>query len=76
MISDEQIPYLICRKLIGTITAEEEALLEKWRQLNDSNSAAYGRMMQKERVDNDTAPRCVGAKACAVAIKVFSVSRT
>ena len=51
MISDEQIPYLICRKLIGTITAEEEALLEKWRQLNDSNSAAYGRMMQKERVD-------------------------
>lgn len=51
MISDEQIPYLICRKLIGTITAEEEALLEKWRQLNDSNSAAYGRLMQKERVD-------------------------
>ena len=51
MISDEQIPYLICRKLIGTITAEEEALLEKWRQLNDSNRDAYGRMMQKERVD-------------------------
>lgn len=51
MISDEQIPYLICRKLIGTITAEEEVLLEKWRQLNDSNSAAYGRLMQKERVD-------------------------
>lgn len=51
MISDEQIPYLICRKLISTITAEEEALLEKWRQLNDSNSAAYGRLMQKERVD-------------------------
>lgn len=51
MISDEQIPYLICRKLIGTITTEEEALLEKWRQLNDSNRDAYGRMMQKERVD-------------------------
>lgn len=51
MISDEQIPYLICRKLIGTITAEEEALLEEWSRLNDSNRAAYGRMMQKERVD-------------------------
>lgn len=51
MISDEHIPYLICRKLIGTITAEEEALLEKWRQLNDSNRAAYGRMMQKECVN-------------------------
>lgn len=51
MINDEHIPYLICRKLIGTITAEEEALLEKWRQLNDSNRAAYGRMMQKECVN-------------------------
>lgn len=51
MISDEQIPYLICRKLIGTITAKEEALLEEWSRLNDSNSAAYGRLMQKERVD-------------------------
>lgn len=51
MSNDQHIPYLICRKLIGTITAEEEATLNEWIASSSHHQRVYRRLMQKERLD-------------------------
>lgn len=49
----EHIPILICRKLLGTITPEEEAILTEWRCKNSSNAEAYERLMNLGHIDKE-----------------------
>ena len=35
------ISWLICKQMIGTITEEEQQVLDEWRKQNKYNEAAY-----------------------------------
>lgn len=44
------ISLLICKKLIGTITAEEQLVLDQWRKRNKYNEFAYQRLTDMKRL--------------------------
>lgn len=46
----ERISQLICKHLVGTITDEEQAVLDQWRSRNVHNEAAYQRLLSLERL--------------------------
>lgn len=46
----EVISLLICKKIIATITAEEQQMLDEWRRRNDYNKAAYQRLTDSKRL--------------------------
>lgn len=43
------ISWLICKQMIGTITEEEQQVLDEWRKQNKYNEAAYQRLMDTDR---------------------------
>ena len=43
------ISWLICKQMIGTITEEEQKVLDEWRGQNKYNEAAYQRLMDTDR---------------------------
>ncbi len=47
---NEQISLLICKQLIGTITADEQQTLDEWRRQSPCNEAAYQRLHDQERL--------------------------
>lgn len=48
-IPDSQaIAYLICKQLLGTITSEELLILNRWRQADSCNEAAFQRLMDPD----------------------------
>lgn len=47
----KDIPYLICRRLIGKITDEEQEILDQWRGESQHNEANYKRMLHSAWVD-------------------------
>ncbi|MGM9778545.1 MAG: FecR family protein [Prevotella sp.] len=47
----KDIPYLICRRLIGKINDEEQAILDQWRGESQHNEASYKRMLHTAWVD-------------------------
>lgn len=47
--TQELISLLIVKQLMGTITGEEQQTLDKWRQQNAHNEAAYQRLMDTDR---------------------------
>lgn len=50
MKSDKDIiPLLICKRIVGTLTPEEQDTLDAWRKESEHNEAAYQRLMDNER---------------------------
>jgi len=47
---NEDISLLICKRLVGSITAEEQRVLDDWRQQNKYNEAVYQRLCDPERL--------------------------
>lgn len=47
------ISYLICRRLLGSITEEEQAALDKWRSESQHNEASFKRMLHSAWIDNE-----------------------
>lgn len=45
------ISYLICRRLLGSITEEEQAALDKWRSESQHNEASFKRMLHSAWID-------------------------
>ena len=46
----ENISLLICKQLVGTITADEQQTLEQWRKQNPYNEAVYQRLQDNQRL--------------------------
>lgn len=44
------VSLLICKKVIGTITAEEQQVLDQWRKRNTYNESAYQRLTDMKRL--------------------------
>ena len=47
---NENISLLICKQLVGSITADEQRVLDEWRQRSPHNEAAYQRLHDNERL--------------------------
>ncbi|MCR5642611.1 MAG: FecR domain-containing protein [Prevotella sp.] len=47
---NENISFLICKRLVGSITPEEQQELDEWRQQNRYNEAVYQRLNDPERL--------------------------
>ena len=47
---NEDISLLICKQLVGSITADEQRVLDEWRQQNKYNEAVYQRLNDPERL--------------------------
>ena len=47
---NEEISLLICKQLVGSITAEEQQVLDEWRQQSKYNEMVYQRLHNKERL--------------------------
>ena len=46
----EDISYLICKQILGTITDEEQQVLDEWRQQNKYNEAVYQRLHDNQQL--------------------------
>lgn len=47
---NEDISLLICKQLVGSITADEQRVLDEWRQRNPYNETVYQRLHDNERL--------------------------
>ena len=47
---NEEISLLICKQLVGSITADEQQVLDEWRQQSKYNEMVYQRLHDKERL--------------------------
>lgn len=47
---NEDIPLLICKHLIGTITPDEQRRLDEWRQRSPHNETVYQRLHDTQRL--------------------------
>ena len=47
---NEDISLLICKQLVGSITADEQRVLDEWRQRSPHNETVYQRLHDNERL--------------------------
>ena len=47
---NKDISLLICKQLVGSITADEQRVLDEWRQRSPQNEAVYQRLHDNERL--------------------------
>lgn len=48
--TQEMISLLICKQLIGTISEDEQQVLDEWRKADSHNEAAYQRLKDTDRL--------------------------